>query len=251
MLYEIDENRVSVFTEADTPILTCCYGDLERPVYLHPIYAPNGQPVTEGEQLPPGLCFTLGTLNGEPIPPGRSTRETVPGTDAATVVTTWRDAEPFLIETWTVAAKPRRTEVQIVDITIALTAPAAALTFAGTTGLSCYVAAMEHRKAANADGRIGESEVNGKTAAWGTLAGITTAEQNALGIAICPHPENGETTFFARDAALGFLFAQTPPFTLTAGATHTLNYRLLAYIGDLFTFDLSQHYEDYITELKR
>ena len=84
---------------------------------------------------------------------------------------------------------------------------------------------MEYRKAANADGRIGESEVNGNASVWGTIAGITTAEQNAVGVAIFPHRMNRETTFFADDTSYGFLFAQATPFTVDAGATRSLRYR--------------------------
>jgi hypothetical protein len=254
MLHREDtENELSI-TEDGTPILTYCYGDPERPSYFHPIYAPNGQVVTEGAdtraQYPPGVCFALGTVNGEKLSQQPLTRERMPSTgetsEEFTITTTWRAQEPLLIETLTTQVHPRQTETQVLDIEISLHAPTTSLEFAGNTGVGYYAIEMEYRKAFDADGRIGESEVNGKTSAWGTFSGITTAEQNAVGVAIFPHQSNGETTFFAKDALFGFLFAQTAPFTVDAGETRTLKYRVLVYVGDLFTVDVWQYHQNYI-----
>ena len=102
---------------------------------------------------------------------------------------------------------------------------------------------MEHRKAADSSGRIGESEVNGQEAEWVTLCGIVS--NTAVGVAILSHPDNGQTLFRAEDAYLGYLLAQTQPFSLNANATRTLKYRVLIYIGDLFTVDISNYYQNY------
>ena len=80
----------------------------------------------------------------------------------------------------------------------------------------------------------------------GTLSGITTAEQSSVGVAIFPHPTNGETTFLAEDTSLGYLFARAVPFKVNVGLTRTLKYRVLAYIGDLFTVDVWKYHQDYI-----
>ncbi len=254
MLHREDtENELSII-EDGTPILTYCYGDPERPPYFHPLYAPNGQVVTEGAetraQYPPGICFILGTVNGEKLDQQPLTRERMLSAEETseefTVVTTWNAQEPFLIETLTTQVHPRQTEVQILDIDVLLHAPTTSLEFAGNTGVGYYAIEMEYRKASDADGRIGQSEVNEKTSAWGTLSGITTVEQNAVGVAVFPHQRNGETTFFAEDVSFGFLFAQTAPFTVDAGETHTLKYRVLVYAGDLFTVDVWEYHEDYV-----
>ena len=250
---QVTEKEISI-TEDGTPILTCCYSDLERPTYFHPLYAPNGQVVTEGEetraQYPPGISFTLGTANGEPLNQQPLTRQRMPSTgetsEEFTIVTTWRAQEPLLIETFTAQVQPRQTEAQVLDIEISLHAPTTSLEIAGNTGIGYYAVEMEYRRAMNADGRIGESEINGHTSVWGTLCGITATEQAGVGVAILPHPENEETTFFAEDASFGFLFAQAAPFTVDTGTTHTLRYRVLAYIGDLFTVDVWQYHQDYI-----
>ena len=252
---EVTETELSI-TEDGTPILTYCYGDLERPPYFHPLYTPNGQVVTEGAntraQYPPGLCFTLGTLNGERLNQQPFTQERTPSTgdtsEEFSIVTTWQAQEPTLIETLTTKVHPRQTEAQVLDIEIALHAPTTSLELAGNMGVGYYAIGMEYRRAMNADGRIGESEVDGHISVWGTLCGITASEQEGVGVAIFPHPTNGETTFFAEDTSFGFLFAQATPFTVDAGATHTLKYRVLAYIGDLFTIDVWQYHQDYISD---
>ena len=250
---EVTENELSI-TEDGTPILTCCYGDRERPSFFHPVYAPNGQVVTEGAetraQYPPGICFTIGTVNGEKFYQQHLTRERMLSTGDAseefTVTTTWRAEEPLLIETLKTQVHRHHDEVLVLDIEVSLHAPTTLLEFAGNIGVGYYATEMEYRKAYNANGRMGESEVNGKTSAWGTLSGITTAEQNAIGVAIFPHSSNGETTFFAEDASFGFLFAEAAPFTVDTGETHSLKYRVLVYVGDLFTVDVWQYYEDYV-----
>lgn len=250
---EVTEKELSI-TEDGAPVLTYCYGDLERPSYFHPFYAPNGQVVTEGSetraQYPPGLCFVIGTVNGEQLDQQPLTRERMPSIGETSgefmIVTTWHAQEPLLRETLTAQVQPHQTEAQVLDVEIALHAPTTSLEFAGNTGFGYYAVEMEYRRAMNADGRIGESEVNGQVSVWGTLCGITATEQKGVGVAIFPHPGNGETTFFAEDASFGFLFAQAAPFTVDAGETHTLKYRVLAYIGDLFTVDVWQFHQNYI-----
>ena len=251
MLHQFNEKELSI-TEDDAPILTCYHGgDVARPPYLHPLYAPNGQVVTDdttiGHQYPPGICFTRGTVNNAQRNHDEITRDTEATSASFSIVTTWKNsAEPLLIETCTIEVQPRQTEVQMLDIAISLHAPGDPLEFVGDVGLSCLTAEMEHRKTANADGRIGESEVNGRISAWGTLCGLTTAEQEAVGVAIFPHLSNGDTTFLAEDASFGYLFAQAAPFTVDTAATHTLKYRVLAYAGDLFTVDLWGYAQEYM-----
>ena len=182
MLHEFNEKELSI-TEDGAPILTCHHSsDMARPPYLHPFYAPNGQVVTDdtniGHQHPPGVCFTRGTVNGAALPHDEMTRDTEASSARFSIVTTWKNsAEPFLIETCKTEVHPRQTEVQILDIEISLHAPSHPLEFTGDVGLSYLAVEMEYRKAANADGRIGESEVNGNMSVWGTLCGLTAAEQ--------------------------------------------------------------------------
>lgn len=252
MLHEINNNNISI-TEDGAPILTYCYGVPDKFPYLHPFYAPNGQAVTEGEHThkgyPPGIGFTPGTVNGETLEQSALTREkgmSTEGSGEFVIVTTWNPSEPLLIETCKINTHPPQTDVQVLDIAVELYAPTTSLKFTENIGLSCSTVDMEYRKASNANGRIGESEVNGNKSVWVTLSGITTAEQNPVGISIFPHPINGETTFLVEDASFGFLFAQAVPFTVNVGMTHTLKYRVIAYIGDLFTVDMWEYHQDYL-----
>lgn len=253
MIHEINKNKLSI-TKDNASVVTYCYGDLGSPPYFHPLYAPDGQVVTDAEcsqgAYPPGICFTLGIVNGEQLDPSTLTREREPSTsgvsDEFTIVTTWNASEPLLVETCTTDVHPPQTEVQVLDISISLYAPTTSLEFAGNIGLGCRTVEMEYRKAADANGRIGELAVNGNRSVWGTLSGVTTTEQSAVGVGIFPHPTNGETTFFAEDASLGYLFAQAVPFKVNVGVTRTLKYRVLAYVGDLFTVDVWKYHQDYI-----
>lgn len=250
MLHEFNEKELSLI-EDGAPILTCYHGsDVAHPSYLHPLYTPDGQVVTDdtsiGHQYPLGICFTHGTVNAAQLNHDEITRETNAVSARFAVVTTWKNSkEPFLIETFAVEVQPRQSEGQILDIEISLQAPSQPLEFAGDIGLSYLAVEMEYRKAADADGRIGESEMNGNLSAWGTLCGLTAAEQAAVGVAIFPHSSNGETTFHAEDASFGYLCAKAAPFTIDTGATHTLKYRVLAYTGDLFTVDIWGYHQDY------
>ena len=249
----MNENELSIKKES-APILTYWYDDPENPPYFHPLSTPDGQVVTEGRytesQYPPGVCFTLGTVNGTPLDPNVLTCEREYSTERIsedfTIVTTWNASEPLLVETCTAEVHPPQSEVQVLDIAVSLYAPTTSLEFAGNIGLGCRTAEMEYRKAADANGRIGESEVNGNRSVWGTLSGITAAEQSSVGVAVFPHPTNGETTFLAEDASFGYLFAQAVPFKVNVGLTRTLKYRVLAYIGDLFTVDVWKYHQDYI-----
>ena len=128
MLHQFNEKELSI-TEDDAPILTCYHGgDVARPPYLHPLYAPNGQVVTDdttiGHQYPPGICFTRGTVNNAQLNHDEITRETEATSARFSIVTTWKNsAEPLLIETCTIEVQPRQTEVQMLDIAISLRCP--------------------------------------------------------------------------------------------------------------------------------
>ena len=139
---------------------------------------------------------------------------------------------------------PIQSDVRILDLTILLHGASQPISFQDKVGLSYCAVEMEHRKVANANGKIGESEVNEQESAWATLCGINA--EDTIGVAILPHTENGQTLFHAKDAYQGFLSAQTAPFSLNTNEKRKFNYRVLIYLGDLFTFDVQNYYEKYI-----
>ena len=256
ILDEISGKSVSVTAEDET-ILTYCYDDSADRAYFHPVYAPNGQVVTAGagtgQQHPPGVCFTFGTVkdeNGEAVQMHRNVSAPASpppmnGHVKFVSETTWNAPEPLLIETSTVTVHPRQPDMQIFDVSVALHVCAGPVAFSGDIGMGYHATEMEHRKTANASGQLGEAEVNGQLSDWGTLCGI--AADMAIGVAILPHPANEETQFLAADLYFGFLLAHTAPFTLEARTTRTLAYRLLIYNGDLFTVDVADYYHDYLS----
>ena len=238
------------FTEDDAPILTCDYSDATSSPSLHPIYAPDGQVATVdatfGQEYPPGISFSLGTVSGGQYARSVSSRKWLVSSDGFSIDSTWEDATGLLlIETYRLEVHPRQNDVQIIDIKISLRAPRRSLELTGDVGLGYHAVEMEHRKAVDADTRMGESEVNGQVSAWGTLSGLTTAENTPVGVAIFPHLANGKTTFFAKDASFGYLFAQAVPLVVSTVMMRTLKYRILVYAGDLFTVDVSEYYQDY------
>lgn len=260
MLEEVPDKEISI-TEKGGPVLTYCYDDSVSCSYFHPICATNGQVVTEGmieteQKHLPGLCFSFGTVkneNGEPIELRRSgrtlNRETFKSSGSQELAkfvseTTWQVSNSVLIETISTTVHPHQPDVRILGLTVVLHASSTLITFEGEIGLGYNAVEMEHRKAANANGKIGESEVNEQESEWATLCGI--AGDAAVGVAILPHPENRQTLFLAEDAYQGFLLAQTAPFTLNSSEKRKLNYRILIYLGDLFTFDVADYYQKYI-----
>ena len=117
-------------------------------------------------------------------------RKWVTASEWFSIDSTWEATNgPFLIETYRAEVHPRQDEVQIVDITISLRALNRSLEFTGDVGLGYHAVEMEHRKAVDADTRMGELEVSGKVSAWATLSGISTAEMAPVGVAIFPHPQ--------------------------------------------------------------
>ncbi len=250
-LEEIPGKEVSI-TEKDESVLTYCYGESVLHSHIHPLYAPNGQVVTEGsgEKHLPGLCFSFGTVKDDKrqsIVRHRSASTLDWETSEKFVKfisqTTWQVSNHVLIETCKTVVHPRQSDVQILDFIVDLHAPTHPISIEEDIGLGYYAVEMEHRKAADSDGRIGESEVNGQESEWVTLYGITG--NTVVGLAIFPHPENGKTTLLVEDAYLGYLFAQTQPFTLDVNAMRTLKYRVIIYVGDLFTIEISEYYHKY------
>lgn len=257
MLDEVLGKEVSI-TEGGEPVLTFSYGEAVSFSYFHPIYAPNGQVVTEGveQKYPPGLCFTFGTVkdgsgklvrrHGTISSPDKKSFDSTTSEDYVKFLhtTSWGSDEPWLTKTYKITVYPLQNDVRIFDVTVVLRADSKPLTFEGEIGLGYHAVEMEHRKAANASGKIGELEVNGQESEWATLCGIIG--DAAVGLAILPHPENGETFFLAEDAYQGFLFAQTAPFNLNISEDREFKYRVLIYLGDLFTFDVWDYYQQYI-----
>ena len=259
MGFEIEEvtgNDVSII-ENNESVLTYCYGDGVPSPYFHPLYAPNGENITEEyvEDNPSGLCFSLGTVSdtsNEKVELKRNSttlESEISESDVSGFCvnligrTQWKCSNLEILEICRTTVHSLTNNVRNIDITIEIHSGTHPITFMDNIGLGYSAAEMEHRKTANADGRIGELEVDQQSSKWATLCGISA--NDAVGMAILPHPSNGNTSFLAKDAYQGYLFAQTPQFTLDANTSQTLKYRVLIYVGDIFTIDIDQYYDDY------
>ncbi len=248
---EVPGKELSI-TENSELTLTYCYSESVTHPYFHPVYAPNGQVLTNGteDKHLPGLCFSIGSVkdkSGKPILLQRKTTNLEWETSEEYVnfvsVTNFKANSHEIIKTCKTTVLPRQDNLQIIDINLNWHISSNFLIF-DNVRLGYNAAEMEHRKTADSNGRIGEMEVNEKESEWGTLCGILG--NTAVGLAILPHPDNGETHFLAEDAYLGYLCALSQPFTLDTRTTRTLKYRVIIYVGDLFTTDISEYYQDYI-----
>ena len=259
-LNEVPGKEVSI-TEDGRSVLTFSYGKTELQPYFHPIYTPNGKIITHGISGGnlQGLCFLCGTVtdstnkqlinklqsdaNNEIMPPILIQNE---GNARFIHETVLRHEGNRLSKKDFVSVYPLHNNTRKFDVTIVLHSISGFYVFEDAVGLSYQAAEMEHRKVADSNNRIGESEVDGKESEWATLCGIV--DNTAVGVAILPHPDNGITYFKVEDAYKGYMLAQTPMFTLDTNATYTLKYRLIVYVGDLFTINIADYYQEYISD---
>ena len=253
---EVPGKEISI-TENEDIVLTYYYGVSELHSYIHPLYTPNGKVITEAysKKHIPGLCFALGSVYNEygkqiQLQRNASTLEwEIHDIDSYNKSikfvsnTVYKDTDFELVESFHVLVHPNKNNVRLLDITIVLQTNIHPMKLKENYGLGFFATEMEHRKTANSEGRLGEIEVNQQPSKWVTLCGIV--ENTAVGLAIIPHPTNGQTIFQAEDAYQGYLLAQTIHSTIKAQSTLTLNYRIVIYEGDLFTIDISDYYEKY------
>ncbi len=258
MTFVVDEatNQEITLSENSNPVLTYHYSKTVSHPYMHPIYTSNGQIITEGlqeirQRHQPGLCFSVGEVknnNGNASPIKQKVTEIdkkiirkSKASDVFRIVseTTYQLADAELKISYQVDIRPIRDNVRILDMKVVLQSLSKPLELVGDTGLSYFAVEMEHRKIANADGKIGEAEVNSTESKWGTLCGIV--DNTAIGLVICPHPANGPTQFIAEDVYQGFLLAKTPSLIINPHQNQVLSYRVLIYLGDLFTFDVDEY----------
>jgi hypothetical protein len=271
ILNEVLECKFSL-ADGDTPILTYHYGpDLYKP-YFHPIYAPNGQVVTddapEDHVHHRGLCFAWGNVNGVNYWAEINCDESVRGrivhrefqekaisADLArfVVINDWvaPDGTKPIKEVCHITVYQPHLDFHTIDLRFELHAQSTDVVM-GTPpeyhGLCYRAAEAEYRKVVNADSRLGELEAKGKPSQWCELGCVLGYQ--SVGFAIFDHPSNlrHPTRFFALDEAFGFIstsFAHDEPYTISAGETLTLKYRLLIHLGDLFTFNLWECYKEY------
>lgn len=259
-MLDIDPGSTVSITEQGESVLTYHYGESVLYPYFHPVYAPNGELVTNEEEgteqrYSSGFSFSFGTIldkNRNPVELTKitSSLDKTPSNISClkdvvefTNSITWESSEVILLQTCKITVYPLQDDHRKIDLSIEMSSDSDTLLFEDGLGLNYNAVEMEHRKVADSEGRIGESEVNGKEADWGTLCGVTS--DTAVGSAILPDPSNGKTVFHSVDTQRGFLSAQYSPLTLKPDEKQAFNFRFLVYLGDLFTFDVQKHFTQY------
>ena len=257
-MLDIDPGKTVSITEERESVLTYYYGESVLFPYFHPIYAPNGELVTDKvdgteHDYNTGLCFSYGTVFDssrnpleltkitDAIDQTPSNKEDVVGFANSII---WESSELKLLQTTKITVYPLQDDVRIIDLSVEMSTDSSdTLLFKNGLGLSYNAVEMDHKKVADSTGRIGESEVNGKEADWATLVGIIS--DTAIGGAILPDDTNGKTVFQSVDTYRGYLSAQYSPLTLNPDEVQSYYFRFLIYLGDLFTFDIHKHFTQY------
>jgi len=256
-MLDIDPGKTVSITEERESVLTYNYGESVLFPYFHPIYAPNGELATDKvdgteQEYKSGLCFSFGTVfdsNRNPVKLSKitdlidQTPSDIEDVLEFTNSIIWESSELKLLQTSKINVYPLQDDVRIIDLSVEMSTDSDILLFEDFLGLSYNAVEMEHRKVSDSEGRIGEAEVNGKEADWGTLCGITS--DTAVGGAILPDNSNGKTVFKSVDTFRGYLSAQYLPLTLNPDEKQSFNFRFLVYLGDLFTFDVQKHFTQY------
>lgn len=271
ILEERSGSELSIM-DGESPILAYHHGhELHKP-YFHPIHAPNGSIVTEdapGDRPHHhGLCFAWEDVDGVNYCRETDCNESERGRIVHrefleksvdchgarfTVINDWvaPDNSKPIEELCQVRVHQPQVDRQLIDLQFNFCAQSRDVSINSSLesqGLCFRGAEMEYRKVTNSEYSIGQSEVSGKTGKWCSLNGVLSDE--AVGVAIFDYPSNLEhpTPFLALDDAIGFVstsFAFAKPHTITAGETLTLSYRIVVYLGDLFTFNLWKCYDEY------
>ena len=271
ILNELSGSELSIMDD-ESPILTYHYGrELHKP-YIHPIHAPNRSIVTDDAPgdcpYHHGLCFAWEDVDGVNYCRETDCDESERGrivhqefleksvdlhSAHFTVVNDWvtPDNSKPIEELCQIKVHQPQEDRQLIDLQFDLHAQTQDVSIGvspESQGLCIRGTEMEYRKVTNSECSIGQSEVSGKAGKWCSLNGVLSDE--AIGMAIFDHPSNlrHPTPFLALDDAIGFVstaLAYAEPHTVAAGETLTLKYRVVVYLGDLFTFDLWECYDEY------
>ncbi|RKU30796.1 hypothetical protein C6497_03720 [Candidatus Poribacteria bacterium] len=257
-MLDMEPGRTVSITEERESVLTYNYGESVLFPYFHPIYAPDGELVTDKidgieQDYKSGVCFSFGKVfdsNRNPLEFTKIT-DTIdqPPSNIEDVIEftnsiIWESSELKLLQTTNITVYPLQDDVRIIDLSVEMSADSSdTLLFKNGLGLSYNAIEMDHKKVADSEGRIGEAEVNGKEADWATLGGITS--DSAIGSAILPDNANGNAIFHSVDTYRGYLSAQYSSMTLNPDEVQSFDFRFLIYLGDLFTFDVQECYTQY------
>ena len=248
--------KLAVFA-GEKPVLEYRYDNRPPKPYVHPLYLPNGDPVTLDS--PPdhvhhrGLMLAWSALDGidfwgeaNPAPHGRIVHrrfERIRRGDPVeiTALNHWiAEGKLHLVERRTLRIGSPRPEGIWLDWISELTAPAKALLSAGEhpyNGLGIrFVHSMDLGRVLNASGTTEIDKANGEPARWCTYYGPLARAGETGGVAFFDHPSNPRhpTPFFVMNTPFGYLSAAPTfraPFEMAPGGKLRFHWGVLSYTG--------------------
>lgn len=242
--------------------------------YVYPLIGPAGRSLTRlthphdpyGHRHHLGIWIAHQNVNGANFwEEGNGTtivhdriEKLTDGLDAASIVTRnrWLDAAgtPLVDEVRTMTLRPLDGGELYLDIALALTPAAGTVTFDKTPFGFLAVRVAETMSTndgggtiRNSEGGVNEPEVLWKRARWVDYTGRVTPDV-CNGITFFDHPSNPRypTYYHVRgDGWMGASFCYAEPYTLEAGQTLALHYRLYAHGPDASPETLERHAQQF------
>ena len=255
-LEDTKAEKVSVFY-GDRPLLDYRYDRARPKPYVHPLYLPNGEPVTldgpEDHVHHRGLMVGWSALDGvdfwgevNPAPHGRIVHQRFerlsPGTPATiAAVNHWiANGKLLLVEHRTLQIGAPRAEGAWLDWTSELRAPEPVSLATGGhvyDGLGIrFIHSMDGASVLNERGTTQIEKANGEPARWCTYYGPLSRPGETGGVAFFDHPANPRhpTPFFVMNKPFGYMSAAPTfrdPFEMAKGQTLTFRWGVLSYTG--------------------
>ncbi len=237
------------------PLFEYRYAAAAPKTYVHPLYAPNGKPLTldspedhvhhRGVMLAwsdvKGFDFWGETNPGPPHGPIAHQRFESRRQNSVTGINHWiGKGEVLVVERQTIRAPEPDEAHTWLEWESELRAPAGDLMLSAKDhpydGLGIrFVHSMDNGKVLNSNGTAEIAKANGENARWCAYSG--PFEAGVAGVAIFDHPANPRhpAPFFVMKQPFGYLSAAPTfrePFTVSAGQSLRLRYAVVSYMGE-------------------
>jgi hypothetical protein len=246
------------FLHGKRPLFEYRYSSRRPKTYVHPLYSPNGIPLTldgpEDHVHHRGLMLAWSDVQGFDFwgetnagpPHGQIVHqrfETIRDSPLASIteVSHWMGGgETLVVERRTIRAPVPTDDYTWLEWESELRAAGVPLTLSAKDhpydGLGIrFVRSMDGGAVLNAKGSIEIDRANGEPAAWCAYSGRMEGGGTA-GVAIFDHPSNTRhpSPFFVMNKAFGYMSAAPTfrdPFSLRPGETLRLRYAVVSYLG--------------------
>lgn len=247
--------KVAVSREG-RPLIEYRYSRARPKPYVHPLYLPDGRPVTrdgpDDHIHHRGLMVAWSAVNGydfwgeeNPAPHGRIVHQRLVRAAGGVIeaLNHWvAEGEVLLIERRILTVPPPRAEGVWLEWESEFEAARMVSLGPGThvyNGLGIRpVETLDGGRVLNSRGATAIAEANGQTAEWCAYYAREGAPGGAAGVAIFDHPSNPRhpTPFFVMNEAFGYLSAaptfNKEPFRLAPGEKIRFRWGCLAYLGE-------------------